>query len=77
MLVKRGCFNSHLPVRTNVPPFGLDVPFTIGTPERRLGIEQYSGEGCSAMRPMTLTGVWGVFVIGVAPWSPPSRSAQE
>ena len=54
------------PLRTNVLPIGLTVPFTSGQLERRLEIEQYSGEGCSAMRPRTLTGVWGVFVFGVA-----------
>ena len=25
-------------------------------------MEQFSGEGCSNERPMTLTGVWGAFV---------------
>ena len=65
-LVKWGRFNNEIPVRTNVPPSGLYVPFTSGRSKRRLGIEQYSGEGCSAMRPRTLTGVWGVFVFGVS-----------
>jgi hypothetical protein len=63
----------QLPLSTNVPPFGLSVPFTTGKSERRLEIEQYSGEGCSAMRPRTLTGVWGVFVFwGNYCGSPPS-----
>ena len=53
-----------LPVRTNVPLFG-SVPFASGKSERRLEIEQYSGEGCSATRPKTLTGVWGVSFFGV------------
>ena len=48
------------------PFFGLSVPFTSGKSERRLAIEQYSGEGCSATRPRTLTGVWGVSFFGVA-----------
>jgi hypothetical protein len=65
-VVARSRFSSWAPLRTNVLPIGLSVPFTSGESERRLEIEQYSGEGCSAMRPRTLTGVWGVFVFGVA-----------
>ena len=47
-------------------PFRTIGPFSGGRSKRRMEIEQYSGEGCSAMRPRTLTGVWGVFVFGVA-----------
>jgi hypothetical protein len=39
-----GILQQELPLRTNVPLFGLSVPFPTGESERKLEIEQYSGE---------------------------------